>query len=650
MEKEQLDQLYADFKKYFALDESYVQGRLDKLFTNERDTKRLIMIVDVLKNYLKPDQTPEEVRMGAGKILLTNIDFSADYNMGYSVRERLTDLFDDVTSYKVNPYAVITKNVMKYGNYGGTYCDSDNMIYSKRSKDYYFLEIADAIERAFGFSRAEVVKIIESAPATIITETDVSKIYGVRNMLFSLSYNQEPFFRRSGYLSDEIKQGIARCCTLLKTKPEEIKYSFDYLKASIPSARIEEALAEYRKNGNTTMTQESCALEIFRSWVKDNFTILSLGMDIYDKEKYIRYCLKHQTSERNPNGYTCEFLFDNPISISNISSISMEKLRNNLTLNLRTLEFFYQPSDIQKAIKENPFLLGVKNSMLNTLLNRLLEDEQNGEKDLISKFIKLGKSCFVNANVKEDGVESIIKKLKQADSKCRITKDNPNLISIFVEIFFNGDSRVLDRINRVIEYKKQRVERGDKEVRAAIRKMPAKIKKSIIKNKDKRLALASSIEEINNKRFEIELLPKSAGYEELTKRERIYSRVINQLFDTFRSRYEENRLALQEKYPDIDIDNLYNFTIMKLEKTLSDKEPIVDLFEANITGPFAEMLFDGYEASQQENLFGGREVIAVVPKEDIKAVRSLTKSICEGSSHDLESTEIKIVSADRGGK
>ncbi|MBR1890208.1 MAG: hypothetical protein IJ817_00800, partial [Clostridia bacterium] len=197
---------------------------------------------------------------------------------------------------------------------------------------------------------------------------------------------------------------------------------------------------------------------------------------------------------------------------------------------------------------------------------------------------------------------------------------------------------------------KQRVERGDKEVRAAIRKMPSKIKKSIIKNKDKRLALASSIEEINNKRFEIEFLPKSAGYEELTKRERTYSRVINQLFDIFRSRYEENRLALQEKYPDIDIDNLYNFTIMKLEKTLSDKEPIVDLFEANIKGPFAEMLFEEYEASQQENLFGGREVVAVVPKEDIKAVRSLTKSISEGSSDDLESTEIKIVSADRGGK
>ena len=647
-------------KEDFLLDESFVEGEIEK--KNSSQMSDLNIVLSAMKPYLDDRfKNDSEQMRRAGRVILLDNDFSADVYSGISTERRLKRFFQEVTTLGINPYVVVHQNTLKYGDIGGTYIDpQDKHVKSQRQSAYDVNGVFNSIKDAFHFSHEETIGIVESAPATLLgCGTYERRIYDIRNTLFRLQSDGFYFFRRVEKLvngiglivSEEINEAVKRCPSILAITPERMVYSFNYLKASVPADAIEQLHQEYLSKGNSTMSKELCKLEILRSWIKDNISILNLGSKIYEKEKFIRFELSQSQSTIgyktiNHNTYDCEFLFDNPVGILDIDAISKADLEKNMVLNLVTLEEHFTHEQIQNYIKSNPYVLGIENNKLKLLLNDIIVRDVKDGLNRKEKLLSYGKSLFAK-NYKQFNADTIIKKLEMQPKikKITFTKNSQNLLPLFVEVFCDDDSAILDRINNVIAMKNDRLSRGDEELRHRIRTLvPREEWPTIVKSPTKALKLVGEIDKILLRRFEVYQVYSSRDIGVLSSVENDYSRQIKALQEDMRMIFEtkKNSLEIREKYPDLDIEKLGNYALIRLEKIFGDKEPIGDIFDQNITQPFINAMSHEYRYSERANIFGSKTLIMQIPYSR-KGVSELNSAIQENVPiNEVTSTNLEI--------
>lgn len=703
-------QVYKILTDYFGISSEKIDALTKKNFQTKHDLQKFVASVAGLAGVCKKGQTVAEAstlennnlveRRKSGEALLSKLKFH-DEEQPNDIYLRVKSLFTAINEKGIDIYKTIYMTTLTDGNFRSFPNLKKDSFETDRGDDRDFDSIYNALQSTLRLSGEETNKLIEKCPATIIAKVKASNIKEMyTDMLMKLGLvnpevNKRYYFFRADDVdvprressSKMITEGLVNCPTIFDTSFYTVSRAFDYIAEKVPEDRIMQEHEEFLAKGNTTMTPFWCKFRILRSWINDNFSILTINADkMRQKERWIRNELESKFVAKDKDGYiilgensrpkrnyNLSFLFDNPVSISTINSIPIEKMEANAEGNILLLEQYaniYSKSDedmarggvrklVRDYLKSNHYALAMDNDKLSSLLRKIYDaDKENSNKALFERFLKLGKSLFANKHNIDFDVDLVFAKLSKRDEIQILDVSSMSdweRVEKFVELFCGNDIKIVATLRKLHQEKLAKDNQGGKQLRKQIRTIVSQEGgwERILKDKDASLAMAGKIGEITNKRFEIEKVPRTNSFfddmSELKIREREFTEKINQTLGTLKRAYSEKKDRLNKRYT--DVDKLYNYAMMFLEREcFDDKEPIANLFNEEIASTFEEALknHNGAYADDQQSIFGESKLIVPVEHGMVQPIKELAKAIKANDSFD--SRQIKIERNPRYGK
>ena len=706
--------VYEMLNKYFGLSEEKIDMLVEKNYPTQFDKQKLVAVVAGVVYSCKNGATAEEIsqleknnlieRRKSGEAILSKLKFH-DEEQPNDIFLRIRSLFSAISEKGIDIYKTIYMSTLTDGNFRSTPNLKMDSFETNRGDDRDFDNIYNTLQSTLRLSSEETNALIEKCPATIIAKVGASNVKAMYRLMLMDIRLVNPDLNRNIYFfrADEsdiprvqakskmIEDGFINCPTIFASSPETVLSAFNYISEKVPKERIEKEYNAYLESGNKTMTPFWCKYKILRSWVNDNFSILTINADkMRDKERFInnlglRLLVKDEDGYvkvfddlRPRRRYDFSFLFDNPVSISTMNSIPIGKLQINAEKNISLLEFYVGTINSEKwkdyetrrkgvaftvrnYIKSNHYVLAMDNTKLSNLLQSIsLHDAKNPQKQLFPRFLKLGKSLFANKHNIDFDEDLVFEKLTKTDDIQILDVSSMNgwgRVEKFVELFCDNDKSILENLHRLHQEKLERDERGSKQLRHNIRTLVSQEGgwNKILKDKDATLSMASKVNEITDKRFEIEKVSRTDrlcdDMSVLKLREKAFAEEIKQNVARLKRAFSEKRDKLNKRFT--DVDKLYNYTMMFLEsECFDDKEPISDLFNEEIAVPFEEALKsqEGAHSDAQQSIFGEPKLIVPVASDMVKPIKDLKEAIGKNYIQDYEARLIKIERATRDGK
>ena len=676
-------------QKHFGLSESYIQQQLDTKIRSTRDRERLVAIlqavgpaceqfagkIDAEGNLL----VNEKLKNKVGKLLLSRLDYDsfsdeesprATY---YRLRTEGDGFFGQTTEMGINPYKIIYATVLTNANLRDDY---QNGVKDDRCEARQFLAIYHTLRSTLRLSREETNELFEkcSSLASKCYSTNISAIYqellGLTivsseeargSYLFRTVHTENDFLPREKRVSVEIENILKVNPSLFMAKPERLKKAFAYVCTRVPKEQIEEvyqrALVE---NPQTTMTRFDAKVQILRSWIKDNSTLLTMNVSDMKKKESLLLGIFNQMPPEKQEVYRGAFrsMINNPVSLSILSGMKLSDMakidatdhiiKNYAAENIALLESYTTPEKVAKYIKENHYFLAMSTSKLSYLLQLISDhDKENPDNAKLEVFLKFGKTLFAsNVEFNPDEIFAKLNNLELLNDLDVDKMSDAQRLSKFVELFFDGNMQVENEIVALIRQKHAREKAGESEVRRAIRLLGKNTDwRSVVKDKQSILRLTTEIGNLHLSRFKLadtaEYDRSSVGYFSTREEKRNADR-IEGLLTTLRDAYEKKRFNVGKKFT--NVEKLFNYTMMYLEQEFDDHLAISDLFREEITKPLEDALISEYGCdSSIETLFGGVNRTITVDKPSlVYPLKGLVKAVERNDASDVQANTIRI--------
>lgn len=603
------EEFFEHMKKYFVLSQAESEKFLRENFKSEAYRARLKAILDVVLPCCEKfvDKSDEKLKRKVGHVLLSKLDYSQffDKESTYEMKERLNELFYQITAKGINPYKVLYCSVLTDGNLkrdnesGSKYLDS--------SRD--FLNIYDSLQETLKLPDQEAIEIFERC-STLIAKGYAYKFPQIFNTLLKLTVydNQTAYYL---FKQSEVIDILKINPSLFVISSEKIKDSFNYLQRKMLPTLEQDVKKEMEENPNMNLLAYRTIMT--RKWLKNNSSLLTINPEIMlQKEKHFS-SLNRQTDnlyEKQLASY-----FQSPIGLSNINQIPYEKINKFAYRNIKLLESFVSTEKTAKYLAANQLFIGMDSSKVGILLGEIEElDKENPQEKYFEKFLEFGKTLF--ASNLDFSVPSIVEKLKNNYVVRDVDVDSmsgQDCLHEFVEIFFEGKHDLTVQIEDMIKAKKDRNQRGETALRNDIRVVGKKVSelprilKSDWKNKSQKreevLNIASNIASLHQRRFAL-LGQVGVGNTNLKTSEEENSKKIETVLNLLRDTFEQKRFKIGKKFS--NTDQLFERTMDYLSTCFDDKEAISDLFKAEIVDNFNEAIISTFETklAPQQQLFG----------------------------------------------
>ena len=647
----------------------YVSREEAEAHRNYRE--RLVAIVGALSHFCGAGQ-PAYVdgvaqanisdRMKSGEAILSNLRFADDEPLE-NIHYRLKDLYKSISEKGIDIYKTIYVTSLTEGN--------------PREFENVYRELRSVLR----LSQVEANAVVEKCAATIISKVSASNISAMYQTMLSLTLFCEDnkvnyyFFRhdrefeglkRSLQKSKMIDAGLVNCPTIFSCKPENVRAAFDYVARKIPEDLIEKEYLRFKSAGNTTMTRFWCKYQIMRKWINNNFSLLTINSASMGYKESTLHELAVSLNDRVYRGgkdthYSFGFLFNNPVGISTMNSIPLEKIDRYAKSNIETLEKYTDEKGVIEYIKRNHYVLAMDNAKLEKLMQMIsAHDAINPDNPCMERFFLLGKTLFGSKHCINFDVEKTIDRLRQIE-KIQILDvehlDDWGRLAKFNELFLGNDPTFVNQVQRLYHEKLQKEKRGSVALRKQIRTLLIKNGgwDAILKDTRKMKEVTSEVKCINDQRFVIEQVEKTENIfndiVSLQMKEDTFADAIKGVLARVRNAYTANKDKLNKRFT--DIDKLYEYTIEFLtERCFDDKEPISTLIEEELRSPLVDTLktMDGTFIDPQQSLFGNERVIVPAPEPMYGSLRNLSRAISVDSSTKMESDRIEIVKSKDEGK
>ena len=682
-------EVVAALQKHFGLTESYIEQQLATKITSIRDRERLVAIIKAVgpacEQFVgKIDDegnlvVNEKLKNKVGKLLLSRLDYrSFDEEESpratyYRLRTEGDGFFGQTTEKGINPYKIIYATVLTNANLRDDY---QNGVKDDRCEARQFLAIYNTLRSTLRLSTQETNELFEkcSSLASKCYSTNISAIYqellslavvsqeeARASYLFRTARTDDDYLPRERRISVEIENILKVNPSLFMAKPERLKNAFAYVCTRVPKEQIEEvyqrAVAE---NPETTMTRFDAKIQILRSWIKDNSTLLTMNVSDMKKKEGLLIGIFNQMPPEKQEYYRSAFrsMINNPVSLSILSSMKLSDMaridesnhivKNFAAENIALLESYTTPDKVAKYIKENHYFLAMSTSKLSYLLQLISDhDKENPEDQKLEVFLKFGKTLFAsNVDFNPDEIFAKLNNLELLNDIDVEKMSDLQRLSKFVELFFDGNMQVENEIVALIRQKHARERAGEGEVRKAIRLLGRNTDwRSIVKDKQSILKLTTEIGQLHASRFKLidaeDTLDRySMGYS--TRQEKQNADKIEQLLTTLREAYEKKRFNVGKKFT--NVEKLFNYTMMYLEQEFDDHQSIADLFREEISKPLQAALLEEYQTdSSLENLFGGVNLVVTVDKPSlVYPLKGLVKAVERNDASDVQANTIRI--------
>ncbi len=670
----------------FALTNRYGYPTADKI----RNRERLIAVVNALTPYCtagKPayvDGLPQaniKYRIKSAEAILSCPKFSDD-ETPVQTYHRLTNLYKSISEKGIDIYKTIYTTSLTDGDYGAVYDRENGKVVRYLHPDRIFKNVYDTLQNELRLSKEETNSLVEKCAATVISKISQSRISAMYKQMMSLRLlNDEKgtcayIFKRdrefecvmdkTKHRSRMLDEGLINCPTIFTCKPEKVASAFKYIERKIPAELIEQEYQKFQSIGNTTMTKFWCKYSIMRKWINNNFSLLTINDENMNFKESILHNIAISLNDRGYHGgkntyYSFKFLFNNPLSISTINSISEDDLKNNARKNILTLERYTNEAGVVDYIKRNHYVLAMNNEKLETLLRKITEfDAENPESLCMQRFFILGKSLFGSKHCIKFDVEPTFKRLAKIQEIQILNvneMDDWTKLSSFIGLFCGNDQSFFNNIQRLYCEKLLKDRRGNLELRKQIRTFLTEHGgwDEILKDKKRVLSVITEIKSMTNKRFVVEQIKKTEDIVEdiavLQAKEDAFSSAIKGVLSRVRNAYTANRDKLIKKFT--DIDKLYESTIEFLsEKCFDDKEPISTLVEEELRTPFIDSLkkIETTNVNPQQSLFGAETVEVSAPNGMYPTLKKLTQELSRDAYYKVETDVVKISRSKDGGK
>lgn len=692
------DGVFRILKTYFGVSEEFIARKLKENYTfstnymTESSRQTLVATVAALapfcrqgKGALDPSLTKEEIndRKKSAEAILsapkyTDDDASAIYN-------RLKSLYHSISYRGIDIYKTIYKTSLTDGNLGVTYDPDTRVVSSYSNYDRNFDRIYDQIILTLALSKENSSEIVngmfEKCAATMLSKLTASGVSNIYQALLSFAiYNEEEGIWRylynvpdKPYIGLErnrqkvraIRDGLVCCPSLFACNAEKLKDAYKYVMSKLPRALVVEEYNRAQKEGRVSMTMFECKRHLLRSWINNNFSVLTINArSMKEKEIFIKNLQAQLNNEfcavEKQHTYNLSFLFENPSNICLMNSIPLKEMVSNAYKNIYLLEGYAGVNGTIEYIKKNTYVLAMDNEKLNQLLHAIdAHDKENPDNPYMGRFFKLGKSLFANKHNIDFDVIPVFRKLAKIEDIVILDVDKMDdwqRVEKFVELFFDNDPRIVPHIRKLHELKLKKDELGGREIRSQIRTILNQYGgwNEILTDRKKMLAVTTEIKSINNQRFIVEQIERTGDdyidFGRLRDKEISFSEEIKEMLVKIKNN-DVKREKLNKRFTDIDklndrvIDFLTNICF-------DDKEPITDIIESTLREPLIETLKDIGQTyvDPQQTLFGSEKVIVPTPEKLYSPLKKLTQELSNDAYHRLESDVIKITKVKDDGK
>ena len=644
-----IDKIIHVFEKYFAYNTEKMKTdlriKLEKNFTTGFNQNCLIRSLNSVTPFLHPEEEiDEKLKRAAGRAFLDKPDY-LDESSG-AVESRLYSLFKDIDRTGINIYKTIYKTTLRFGDVKG-YRTEDGEEKICDSETRYFRNIYRAVQNSLDLSDEETISMFEQAAATLIGSVSTDKVYRVKEGLRRMIWEDDVERKLYYFFSDkDIKNGLMNCPSLYDANPDNFIRVFNYVDRHITEERINKEIERRKAKDGTILTPARARRSILQSIFLDNFSAFRMKVDkMYEKEKYIKSVPDALGIKLN-----FDFLFDDPIRIMCIDEIQDKMIYANAKQNIVNLFWHVKKNEnvLRQYIYDNPYIFGMNRENFKALLEKIkLSDEQLGGTVLFGKFLKLGKTLFANKHYIDFDVDKVMEKLKEKDAMERldVSKDDKDILEKFCSVFYgeDADEKYQDIMN-MIYYRELREDNGYSRVRKIIRGAAEENGgwKEIVKSPTKALKMYYDISGIWSLRHQVENMEFTGTIQDVAKQENRFAQEMQNVLNDMRAVYAQKKAKLNKKY--VNIEDLYNFAIMEVEREFADIKPMSQLVEEELVEPFRKALKEEYSEtfSSQPTLFGGVRESVDVPSGRVSNLRKLNDEIAKNRDFKLEDSTIQI--------
>lgn len=631
------EQIYFIASELFSLSREEVDEYLDKNIKNESCRQRLEAVLTAVEPYCRKfyEESDLKLRRKAGAVVFSTVDASK-YSRTESPKgtyNRLYELFRE-TSYKrdINIYKLLYTTVLTDANLKN---DRENGVkFPDASRN--FVNIYGSLKKTLLLSDRETEEIFERCTSLIAKAYSYrfSQIYGSLHDLYIV--DSDNFYRvfRTTQSENEVISILKINPTLFCMSPDKIDAAFKYLRP-----KIYEKAKTY---GNVTPLEAK--LILVRQWVKNNSSLLTINAEaMKNKESFLTLEVDARTNYKYSQ--QLKAIFDDPVRLSAMNQIPEKKLRENALKNIQLLEEFASSEQVADYIADNMVILAVSNEKLETLLNDILSLDGGVEGGgYFQRFLSVGKTLFGSSC--EINAAKILTKLKNVGNIEVVDVENlqeEDYLEKFVELFADGDKSIVENINQLIDEKKKRNLRGEKELRNNIRELGRDIKAlpsvlqredvSILKKRDVIFEYAANAEHLFAKRLKLAQVDAISQARDI---EIENSAKIESALNTLREIYEQKHQKVEKHY--LNADKLYEKLMIYLGRCFDDKEAISDLFSKEVSKNYIEGLTQTYQAekSEQQTLFGQVWKVSGVHSGLVKPLEKLGRELLQDENDVVE--------------
>ncbi len=688
------DNVLLTLSTYFGLTNEQILKLIDKKYqpsgsihidyvnrNRDDDREKLVAVVAALSPACKKglpayvDGVPQKniaERRKSAEAILSNPSFSDETPV--DIYYRLKRLYNSISEKGIDIYKTIYVTSLTDGNYGIIHDRNTGAVVSNYSDfDKDFDRIYDELKTVLRLSQEKANAVVEKCSATILSKVSASNIPAIYEQIMKFYMEENPehnywFFnkdkefekmKREDSKSKMVDDGLINCPTLFSCKPKTVRLAFDYVVSKITDDAVEREYERFKSAQNTTMTRFWCKFHIMRNWVNNNFSLLTINAGCMEYKESTLENIANSLNERvyyggKATNYGFSFLFHEPVSISTMNSIPIEKIERYATHNILVLEMYTDEAGVMNYINANPYVLAMETKKLQTLLKTIkTHDEENPENPYMARFFALGKSLFGNKHCINFDVIPTFQNLEKVDNIEILDVEQMTdwqRVEKFVEIFCNNDEKIIPQIKNLLYKKREKEKLGDGELRKEIRSILAKSGgwDAIFKDRRALWSITSQIEGFQNRRYAVEQIRVTDNdvedFKRLQESENQFADEIKSVLAVFRDSYAEKKNKMGKRFT--DIDKLYEMTLEFLtEKCFDDKEPISVLLESELRAPLMESLknFDGAYIDPQPTFFGGDRVVVPVSEQLYRPMKDLTEKISKDASTDAKADRIEIV-------
>lgn len=548
------------FEKFFQINKNEFDLKFDdKFLYDEYNLSTLKRILKVLSGHLEyfADNTPVENKRRAGFLLLKHDMRSFVENDRAEVIYRLRELFKATTEKNINIYNILYSTVLTDANLN-SYFDgfSKEKIVLYKSEQHNFRNIYRCLQDTLNLTDEETARMFEKC-TSLMSKSTTLKITNITSLLKRLIvWDKESRVYKRLFNDEEVFSILKANPSLLSSSENKIKDSLSFI-----AKKVHNILLRQNVKDSDFLVEKQ---KFVKKLLMGNSSLLLIDtVKIKNGEWFVRNNLKENISE-NYYKVLCE-LYNEPKFFATLNDLKYLDLYNNAEKNINCLEKFVGKELTENYIKENPYFLVMKNNDFEFLLTSIAKiDRENENKELMQKFLFMGKSLF-GKNYKFK-VDDVIDRLKEGKCRKKIEidlKDDAQCFKKFVKLFVEDNSRqeeLLVRANNLVDF-------------GEIYNRKNNIFEKDLKTTENQLEMLNQIMQNGNVRFKrdyINCVTKNVTH------------LIESMFSIFNAtNFEEIKLNEKEKISETknyieEISEIYNSKRSKLSKLYSGVDDLYD--------------------------------------------------------------------------